>query len=50
DIANALVWLLSPAASRHVSGEIVTVAGGMEGRVLWEAESVDVSAVKERLR
>ncbi|QDV08918.1 3-oxoacyl-[acyl-carrier-protein] reductase FabG [Planctomycetes bacterium Poly30] len=50
DIANALVLLLSPTASRHVSGEILTVAGGMEGRVLWEAETVDASAVRERLR
>lgn len=50
DIANALVLLLSPSVSRHVSGEIVTVAGGMEGRVLREAESVDALAVRHRLK
>ncbi len=49
DIAMALVALLSPTLSRHVSGEIVTVAGGMEGRVLREAKDVDAAAVKARL-
>ena len=35
DVARICVALASPLISRHVSGEIVTVAGGMEGRVLW---------------
>ena len=35
DIADAVLWLSSPRA-RHVSGEVVTVAGGMEGRLLHE--------------
>lgn len=34
DIARAIVWLSSPVASGHVTGEIVTVAGGMEGRLI----------------
>ncbi|MEZ4235747.1 MAG: SDR family oxidoreductase [Myxococcota bacterium] len=34
DVARAAVWLGSPAA-RHVTGEWITVAGGMEGRILW---------------
>jgi 3-oxoacyl-[acyl-carrier protein] reductase len=38
DVANACLWLASPAA-RHVTGQVVTVAGGMEGRVLWEPSS-----------
>ncbi|MHC4820972.1 MAG: SDR family NAD(P)-dependent oxidoreductase [Planctomycetota bacterium] len=33
DVANAVAWLASPAA-RHITGETLTVAGGMEGRVL----------------
>jgi 3-oxoacyl-[acyl-carrier protein] reductase len=35
DVARAIVFLASPAAARHVSGEMLLVAGGMEGRVLW---------------
>lgn len=35
DIASSVVWLLSDRLAGHVSGEVVTVAGGMEGRVLW---------------
>jgi 3-oxoacyl-[acyl-carrier protein] reductase len=49
DIARAVVVLSSPAASRHVSGETLTVAGGMEGRVQWEAAQVDADAVRRRL-
>jgi 3-oxoacyl-[acyl-carrier protein] reductase len=33
DVAAAIVYLASPAAG-HVSGQVVTVAGGMEGRLL----------------
>lgn len=36
DVAHAVLFLASPAASRHLSGETITVAGGMEGRTLWE--------------
>jgi 3-oxoacyl-[acyl-carrier protein] reductase len=34
DVAAQVVALASPVISGHVSGQIVTVAGGMEGRVL----------------
>ena len=34
DVARAIVMLASPTASGHVTGEVVTVAGGMEGRLL----------------
>lgn len=34
DVAAAIVWLCSPAAAGHVTGEVVTVAGGMEGRLV----------------
>jgi 3-oxoacyl-[acyl-carrier protein] reductase len=33
DVAAAVVWLASEGAG-HVTGEVVTVAGGMEGRLL----------------
>jgi 3-oxoacyl-[acyl-carrier protein] reductase len=34
DIARAIVYLCSPLASGHVTGQVITVAGGMEGRLL----------------
>ncbi|MBP7147731.1 MAG: SDR family oxidoreductase [Acidobacteria bacterium] len=49
DIARAVLFLSSPAAARHVSGEVVTVAGGMEGRVQWEPGDIDVPEVLRRL-
>jgi 3-oxoacyl-[acyl-carrier protein] reductase len=50
DIARTVVMLSSPAVSRHVTGEVLTVAGGMEGRVLWQASDVDEESVRRRLR
>jgi NAD(P)-dependent dehydrogenase (short-subunit alcohol dehydrogenase family) len=35
DVARAVVYLSSAALSGHVSGTILPVAGGMEGRLLW---------------
>ena len=49
DIARTILYLISPALARHVSGEVVTVAGGMEGRVQWAPEAIDEQAVRERL-
>jgi 3-oxoacyl-[acyl-carrier protein] reductase len=34
DVANAVAWLCSPRAASHITGQVVTVAGGMEGRLL----------------
>jgi 3-oxoacyl-[acyl-carrier protein] reductase len=34
DVANQVVVLASPVLSGHVTGQVVTVAGGMEGRVV----------------
>jgi 3-oxoacyl-[acyl-carrier protein] reductase len=50
DIARTVVWLCSPTAARHVSGQALTVAGGMEGRQLWEPADVDEDAVRRRAR
>jgi len=36
DVARTIVALASDVISGHISGEVVTVAGGMEGRVLRE--------------
>ncbi|MFT4540510.1 MAG: 3-oxoacyl-[acyl-carrier protein] reductase [Planctomycetota bacterium] len=49
DIARTALYLASPAGARHVSGQVVTVAGGMEGRVLWEEDEVDAKLVLQRL-
>jgi 3-oxoacyl-[acyl-carrier protein] reductase len=39
DVARAIVLLASPAAAGHVTGQVVTVAGGMEGRLLHDPRS-----------
>ena len=49
DIATSVVFLSSPGLARHVTGEVMTVAGGMEGRVLWEPAQIDADAVRRRL-
>jgi 3-oxoacyl-[acyl-carrier protein] reductase len=36
DVARQVVVLASPTISGHVTGQVVTVAGGMEGRVVHE--------------
>jgi 3-oxoacyl-[acyl-carrier protein] reductase len=36
DVARQVVILASPTISGHVTGQVVTVAGGMEGRVVHE--------------
>jgi len=49
DVARAVVFLSSPALARHLSGEVLTVAGGMEGRRLWIDEQIDPVVVRSRL-
>ncbi len=41
DIANAALFLASDALSGHVTGEIMTISGGMEGRLLHRPENID---------
>ncbi|MHA1904949.1 MAG: SDR family NAD(P)-dependent oxidoreductase [Candidatus Thorarchaeota archaeon] len=43
DIANAIMYLSSHKLSGHVSGQTLTIAGGMEGRVLFTPEETGVS-------
>lgn len=45
DIAHAAVFLASDRLARHVTGQTLVVAGGMEGRWLWRPEEVDCAAV-----
>ncbi len=41
DVASAIVFLASEKLAGHISGEILTVAGGMEGRLLHDPRTVD---------
>jgi 3-oxoacyl-[acyl-carrier protein] reductase len=36
-----ILYLASTRLSGHVTGQILTVSGGMEGRVLYEPEEID---------
>ncbi len=42
DIANTIVFLSSEVTAGHISGQYITIAGGMEGRVLFEREEIDI--------
>jgi 3-oxoacyl-[acyl-carrier protein] reductase len=43
DIAHAAVFLSSDTLARHVTGQTLVIAGGMEGRRLWYADEIDPS-------
>ena len=49
DVGQAVLWLSSPLAARHVTGQTITVAGGMEGRVQWNPEEISEDEVRARL-
>jgi NAD(P)-dependent dehydrogenase (short-subunit alcohol dehydrogenase family) len=41
DIAHAILYLSSDKLAGHVSGQTITVAGGMDGRVLFSEDEVE---------
>ncbi|UCE11480.1 MAG: SDR family oxidoreductase [Candidatus Thorarchaeota archaeon] len=41
DIAHVILFLVSDYLSGHISGQAITVSGGMEGRVLYDLERSD---------
>jgi 3-oxoacyl-[acyl-carrier protein] reductase len=45
DIANAAVFLASDHLARHITGQILVIAGGMEGRWLWRPDEIDAGLV-----
>ncbi len=45
DIARAVVFLSSDHLARHITGQVLVIAGGMEGRLLWQPDELDASAV-----
>ncbi|MCA9319967.1 MAG: SDR family oxidoreductase [Planctomycetes bacterium] len=49
DIARVVLGLSSAVLSRHVSGEVIAVHGGMEGRQLWNDDEIDEAAIRRRL-
>jgi 3-oxoacyl-[acyl-carrier protein] reductase len=44
DIAHAVVFLSSDALARHITGQTLVIAGGMEGRLLWQPDEIDPAA------
>ena len=40
DVANTAVFLSSDALARHITGQTLLIAGGMEGRLLWKPEEI----------
>ena len=40
DVARAVAFLASHRAAGHMSGQVLSVDGGMEGRVVWREEEV----------
>jgi 3-oxoacyl-[acyl-carrier protein] reductase len=43
DVAMAILFLASAKLSGHINGQILTVAGGMEGRVLHGEDQIDLT-------
>jgi len=41
DIANAAVILSSDKLSGHITGQTLVIAGGMEGRLLWQPDEIN---------
>jgi 3-oxoacyl-[acyl-carrier protein] reductase len=44
DIGQAAVFLASDRLARHITGQILPIAGGMEGRSLWSPEELESAA------
>ncbi len=44
DIAHLVVFLSSDRLARHITGQTILAAGGMEGRWLWQPDEVDPEA------
>ncbi|MFW9922514.1 MAG: SDR family NAD(P)-dependent oxidoreductase [Candidatus Thorarchaeota archaeon] len=48
DVAHVIVILASDKVSGHVNGEIITIAGGMDGRALHLPEEIDIKKAFRR--
>ena len=45
DIANTVVFLASDKLAGHITGQTVIIAGGMEGRLLWQPNEINPDIV-----
>ncbi|MDB6024723.1 MAG: Short-chain dehydrogenase/reductase [Verrucomicrobiales bacterium] len=45
DIAHSVVFLSSDKLARHITGQTLVIAGGMEGRLLWQPDEVNSAIV-----
>ncbi len=45
DIARTVVFLSSDKLAGHISGQVITVAGGMEGRKLFDSEEININRI-----
>ncbi len=45
DIANVVAFLLSPVLAGHITGQEITVSGGMEGRVLYNPDEINTETL-----
>ena len=45
DIARTVVFLSSNKLAGHISGQVITVAGGMEGRKLFESAEININRI-----
>lgn len=41
DVGHAVVFLSSDTLARHITGQVLVLAGGMEGRLLWPAAEIN---------
>jgi len=41
DVSSAAVFLSSDKLARHITGQTLVIAGGMEGRLLWQPEEMN---------
>lgn len=45
DVANLIVYLASDTLARHLTGQTLVLAGGMEGRLLWDPGEIRTEMV-----
>jgi len=50
DVANMILICASPVTCNHMSGSIVMIDGGMEGRVQWDIEEIKQREQKKKER